>query len=233
MYSSIQKKIYCECKPNCTALKSFGFGKFNYAHCPPEMRAEKGEKARKSYQNKLSRANKSNLTRKVHEAAKGVRNRFSSLLEPVMTPECHNSMTNKGAKTLLRSALLKKADKLFGDYVKNRDTDEQGNGICPCCGKGFNLEDKNSEEETTVNALHFVVRTVYTLRFDERNVWAGHGICNARQHRKPDGREYMNFKIFLHGKLSAAEVQKMEAAHRNINKLSNQDIVQIIKKYQL
>jgi len=132
----------------------------------------------------------------------------------------------------LKSALLKKADKLFSKFIKKRDADERGNIKCPCCDLTYNLKDKTPSGDYIVQALHFVSRGVYSLRYDERQVKAGCCYCNKDMHDFPLGIAYKKFRDKLYLELGVGEVWMMEAEKRNINKLSHADLEEIIEKYK-
>src|SRR5437867_4350969 len=44
-----------------------------------------------------------------------------------------------------KAKLLIMADKLFGDFIKKRDSDTDGNITCICCGKSYNVSDKTND----------------------------------------------------------------------------------------
>src|SRR5690242_2888771 len=44
-------------------------------------------------------------------------------------------LNNPVVKLQTKSDLLRQADKLFGDFIKNRDKDKNGQAKCPCCHK--------------------------------------------------------------------------------------------------
>lgn len=130
-----------------------------------------------------------------------------------------------------KSSMLKIADGLVSEFVRRRDCDGNGNVICPCCHKTFNLEDKTADGKIIV-ALHFVDRDVYNLRFDEsRNIRAGCCYCNLKQHLNPKGQEYKNFRELLVEELGEEEVAEMELEHRKINKITLEQLKNIIEHY--
>lgn len=67
-YSTIKKKK-CKCG-KCNHYPTIGFDGFFYLHAPQEIKDRQGLKAKKSYQNKLNRAKKTLLSRKLHDAQK-------------------------------------------------------------------------------------------------------------------------------------------------------------------
>lgn len=131
---------------------------------------------------------------------------------------------------MVRRQLLILADKLFGNFIKNRDTFE-GKILCPCCQHYFDIEQKDNNGNKVVQPLHFVVRSVYSLRFSEKNVFSGCCYCNLNQHKNPTGIEYINYRSFLVAKLGNEAVTEMEDEKYKINKMHLSDIQDIITKY--
>lgn len=227
-FSSIKIKP-CKCSDSCTKTVSFGFDGYYYAHAPENIKERQGLKAKKGYQNKLNKAKVSNLSRKLHVAANDTKNEKYTSHEPVI---------NAGST---KNVLMGVADKVFGDWIKNRDKFQYFDEVqekevdavkCPCCNGTFNLDAKDDNGDTVVNAMHFINRTVYSLRYDERNVWSGCCYCNSKQHQNPTGKQYQKFKDFLTLKLGIGVVWQMGGARRNINKLSEGDLRDIIEKYK-
>lgn len=135
----------------------------------------------------------------------------------------------KGYKS--KSELLREADRLFADFIKNRDKNNNGHAICPCCGKDV-LVEINGKFNPDCNILHFVDRDIYSLRFDEDNAAAGHSWCNRQQHFNPRGIEYIKFRTFLVNKFGESQVEEMELAKRKINKITEQQLKVVIEHYQ-
>ena len=131
-----------------------------------------------------------------------------------------------------KTKLLAMADKLFGDFIKKRDSDANGNICCVGCGLSFNLADKAADGTYVVQPLHFVSRSVYSLRFDERQVFAGCQYCNLSMHLHPEGEVVKHYQDKLVEDLGIVEVMRMVAQKRNINKLTVEDLKDIIAKYK-
>lgn len=129
-----------------------------------------------------------------------------------------------------KSQLLKDADRLFGDFIKNRDKDKNSQAKCPCCGKDV-LVEVNGKFNPDCNVMHFIDRDVYLLRFDEDAAATGHSWCNRNQHFNPSGIEYQNFKQHLIDKFGEQAVAEMEVAKRKINKITEQQLKNIIEHY--
>lgn len=131
-----------------------------------------------------------------------------------------------------KSQLSKLADKVFADYIKRRDSDINGNIICVCCKDNFNLLDKTPDGNPVVNVLHFVVRTVYSRRYDPDYCYAGCCYCNLKMHLDPEGKEYSNYKSMLVSKFGLPAVEKVERERHLITKLSESDLNEVIEKYK-
>ena len=136
------------------------------------------------------------------------------------------------SKADIKSDYLKMADMLFGKWIKDRDSDSAGNINCVCCFQTFNLKDKDSSGANIVQNLHFVSRGTYSLRFSEINCHAGCSFCNLQMHLEPEGLAYRRFKQFLIDAVGEDEVANMEQQKRNINKLTESELMQIIEHYK-
>ena len=131
-----------------------------------------------------------------------------------------------------KSTYLQLADMLFSKFIKKRDSDSQGNITCVCCSQTANIKDKDKEGNMIVNTMHFVSRGTYSLRFSEVNCHAGCCYCNADMHNEPEGLAYKRFRNYLVSCVGEDEVKNMELQKRNINKLSEGDLISIIEKYK-
>lgn len=131
-----------------------------------------------------------------------------------------------------RIKLLAMADKLFGSYVKDRDSDKDGYVVCVCCGNTFNLSDKTNDGSGVVEPLHFISRSVYSLRFYEFNCFAGCCFCNLKMYLYPEGAAFLAYKNKLVLSKGVDFVDKMLSAKRDINKFSLSDIKEVIEKYK-
>jgi 5-methylcytosine-specific restriction endonuclease McrA len=61
-------------------------------------------------------------------------------------------------------------DRIFSEYIRRRDSDENGYGRCISCGKIVHWKD--------ADAGHFVNRAHMALRYDEKNVNLQCRSCN-------------------------------------------------------
>lgn len=144
--------------------------------------------------------------------------------------EVTKSISQK-SKDLTKSELLKTADRVFGDYIKNRDADSDGKIQCPCCCKFFNLEDVDKEGNKIVQPLHFVSRKIYNHRFNEQQVFSGDCYCNLDMHLYSKGKAYQGYRTFMVNFLGEAEVAELEIAHRKINMIEAKQLKNIIEHY--
>lgn len=129
-----------------------------------------------------------------------------------------------------KSELLKLADKVFGDWVKNRDT-KNGKVTCVCCKEEYFTDAVDSSGKAVIQPLHFVNRGVYDLRFDADNVHAGCCYCNLKQHLNPKGLEYQRYRKFLVNKLGETAVAEMELVKRKINRIEERQLKTVIEHY--
>lgn len=140
-----------------------------------------------------------------------------------------------------KSELLKEADKVFGDWIKKRDTfhvvdnenQEEYDAVkCPCCKKVFGVDDVDGDGKKIVQPLHFVSRGVYDLRHDADNCFAGDAFCNLKMHLNPKGKEYVIYRRFMVDKFGEEAVVEMERKKRDINKITEQQLRNIIDHYK-
>lgn len=215
MAYSIIKRKPCK-KEDCLRPPKMGCkGYCSLEHMPDEMRIDE---TKKTVEKRVKKYN-TQISRKLHNLRNESKKENNSKFEPPV------------ASGSTKSTLMVIADKVFGDFIKKRDKDDQNRIKCPCCNQFFNLDAKTDNGEQIVNAMHFVSRSVYSLRYDERNVWAGCCYCNSKQHQNPSGKQYQKFKDFLTLKLGIGIIWQMETARRNVNKLTEGDLRDIITRY--
>ena len=68
-YSTIKRK-HCKCEEGCKKMPSMGFSGYYYAHAPQEIKDKQGLKAKRGYQNSLSRTRSNALAKKVRSYGK-------------------------------------------------------------------------------------------------------------------------------------------------------------------
>jgi hypothetical protein len=130
-----------------------------------------------------------------------------------------------------KSELLREADRLFSQFIRNRDADKNGNIACVCCGKIYNLEQVDKEGKKIVQPLHFIDRGVYSLRFDEDNCHAGCSYCNLDMFLNKNGFAYRRYLEFMNMTYGEEMVTEMALAHRRINKITEQQLKTVIEYY--
>lgn len=130
-----------------------------------------------------------------------------------------------------KSQLLKEADRLFSLFIRNRDSDKNGNISCVCCGKIYNVGDKDGYGNKIVQNLHFIQRDVYSLRFDEDNCAAGCCYCNKDMSDHPRGTAYMQYLSVMLENFGEDVVKEMQVAHRKINRIEESQLKVIIEHY--
>lgn len=144
--------------------------------------------------------------------------------------------TKKKAKIALKegkSELMELADKVFSQFIRNRAVEPDGKVTCFSCGNRWALTDKNENGDVIINCMHFVVRTVYSLRYNPDAAAAGCCWCNSNQNRWPDGVVYEIFRDMLVNKFGETVVAGWELEKRKINKLTVSILKEIILKYQV
>jgi uncharacterized Zn finger protein (UPF0148 family) len=129
------------------------------------------------------------------------------------------------------SALLTLADNLFGTFIKKRDADKNGNIVCPCCYKTYNLKDKDNHGNKIVQPLHYVSRKVYSHRYNTNAIHAGCCYCNKKCHDDPDCQEQQRYRNFMVGKLGNEAVTEIEDAKYTVNRISHSELQGVINKY--
>ena len=75
-------------------------------------------------------------------------------------------------KKLSRSKLIKKLDLIFSKYIRISNADKNGYCTCVTCGK------KGYWEKDIIDAGHFISRTAFSTRWDERNCKPQCRYCN-------------------------------------------------------
>jgi hypothetical protein len=152
-----------------------------------------------------------------------------------ITSRASNNIESKMKKEVrkkTKSDYLKIADLLFSAFIKKRDSDSSGNIKCISCNRTYNLKDKNSDGSYIVQAMHFVPRGTYSLRFDERNVHAGCCYCNLDMHLHSDGHAYKRYRNYLLNTIGKEDLEEMELSKKEINKITDSYLKEIINKYK-
>lgn len=132
---------------------------------------------------------------------------------------------------LSKSKLLKLCDAAFSRYIRNRDT-HGGKVTCICCKKVFDADAVDKDGQRIIQCLHFVKRSVYSLRFDEyQNCNAGCCYCNKDMNDAPFGIAYQCYRQTLVERIGEPELAAMELEHRKINRLEESQLKVILEHY--
>jgi len=117
------------------------------------------------------------------------------------------------------SALEKKLDKIFSEYIRRKNADHGGTVDCCTCGKLFYWKD--------VDAGHFVKRQHRSIRWDERNVHPQCTRCNHFMGGRQD--DYAQFIIRKYGQTVFDELMLLK--YRSV-KHTRADLNDMIELYQ-
>jgi hypothetical protein len=109
-----------------------------------------------------------------------------------------------------RKKLIKKLDKVFGDYIKKRD-----NYTCVLCG---------SKER--VQCGHLLTRAAYSTRWDEEGCFAQCFKCNYTHEFRP----YPFYQWFIK-KFGQEKLDDLYFRHKQVVKFKNFQLEELIEKY--
>lgn len=141
--------------------------------------------------------------------------------------------SNNNLEILGKAKLLKLCDAAFSRYIRNRDT-HNGKVTCICCKKVFDADAVDKDGQRIIQNLHFVKRSVYSLRFDEyNNCNAGCTWCNNDMNKNSFGVAYQQYRQTLVERIGESEVALMELEHRKINRLEEAQLRVILEHYQI
>lgn len=115
--------------------------------------------------------------------------------------------------------LKEKLDRVFSEYIRRRDADENGYIRCISCGKIVYWKD--------ADAGHFVNRRHMSLRYDEKNVNAQCRSCNRFDEGNPIG-----YAEGLKRKYGSQVIRYFEIKKHNIAQYTKVAYEQLIKYYQ-
>jgi len=115
-----------------------------------------------------------------------------------------------------RKTLIKKLDRVFSEYIRKRDTDSKGYGLCCTCAKRIHYKEGH--------AGHFMSRRHYSTRWDEENVNLQCSGCNTFR-----GGEQYKFALFLNDKYKTDKATELLIKSRESAKYS---IIDLQEKYE-
>lgn len=113
-----------------------------------------------------------------------------------------------------KSQLVKELDKIFSEYIRLRDRN-----ICITCGC--------IGEHKIMQAGHYVSRSCYALRWDERNVHCQCYSCNIC--KSGNLITYREKLVLIYGE---KEVKKLEQQRHTVIKYTQSDIIGLIELYK-
>jgi hypothetical protein len=121
-------------------------------------------------------------------------------------------------KTL--SQLKKDLTKVFNQYVRRRDSIEDGTMFkCICCGQ--------VKPMSLCHASHFYASTFTAVRWDEDNVNAGCSHCNTFLHGN-----LLEYRKGLLAKIGEERLQRLEIRRHNEAKYDRGTLEILIKRYK-
>ena len=121
-------------------------------------------------------------------------------------------------RKVTRKSLIKKLDTIFSIYIRLRDANKDGFCKCISCQKINHWKD--------VDAGHFIGRSHLITRYDPKNVYAQCRYCN----RYLAGNQYL-YSVSLK-KIDSNLPEKLLRKSRKTIKLSNDELLVLIKKYK-
>lgn len=113
--------------------------------------------------------------------------------------------------------LKKEADKFYSQYIRLRDADRNGVGLCITCGV------KKPWKE--LQNGHFVKRSVNSLRFNDENCNAQCYSCNVMKY----GEQY-KYAQEIDFKYGVGTAEKLYARRFETHKFSAQELLDIIEQ---
>jgi hypothetical protein len=122
-------------------------------------------------------------------------------------------------RTPKRSTLIKKADTVFSQYIRQRYANNSGITECYTCGK--------KDHWKNLQCGHFMSRKHYSTRWDETNCQVQCAGCNVFRY----GEQY-KFGRNLDIELGNGTANSLEVKSRQIVKYSNVDLMELIKHYK-
>ncbi len=120
---------------------------------------------------------------------------------------------------MTRSKIVKKLDSVFSLYIRNRFANN-GKAECFTCGK--------IDDVSRLHAGHFMSRKHYATRWDETNVQVQCPKCNLFG----QGEKY-TFGLNLDKEYGEGTAEKLQQKARNLVKLSNDDLNELIEKFKV
>jgi len=118
-----------------------------------------------------------------------------------------------------RKTLIRKLDKIFSAYIRQRDADKKGYCTCCTCGKKLPI--------TQIHCGHFMSRRFMITRWDEENCSAQCAGCNTFN----QGEQY-KFGVFLDKKYGEGKAQELLEKSRKTMKYSVTDLQELFEYFK-
>lgn len=115
--------------------------------------------------------------------------------------------------------LVEQLDKVFSKFIRLRDAGENGYTVCISCGKKLPFE--------LMQCGHFFPRWHMNTRWDEDNCHSQCVFCNCHNHGNLEA-----YKENLIKKIGQSAYARLEIAHNEIRKWSNNELKDLIKYYK-
>ena len=121
-------------------------------------------------------------------------------------------------KTKSISSLKSKLDRVFSEFIRLRDADENGLCRCYCCGKLLHWKQSQN--------MHFIPRQHMALRYSETNCHSGCIKCNYYNNGNIEA-----YTVHLKKDYGNDIVEKLLVAKSQVVKFSVTEYEVMIKKY--
>jgi hypothetical protein len=115
--------------------------------------------------------------------------------------------------------LKKKLDAVFSEYVRRRDTLDNGLVQCCSCGKYFHWKN--------MDCGHFVSRRVNSVRFDERNTGPQCRSCNRFHHGMAAG-----FALYIKKRYGEGTIEELHRLSNEIKRFRVGELQEVMKYYR-
>jgi len=123
------------------------------------------------------------------------------------------------AKKPKRSTLVKKADAIFSQYIRQRNADSNGITECFTCGK--------NDHWKKLQCGHFMSRKHYATRWNEKNCQVQCSGCNVFRY----GEQY-TFGRNLDAYIENGLAEKLNLLSHKTVKYDNNDLLDLINFYK-
>lgn len=112
-----------------------------------------------------------------------------------------------------------KLDKVFSQFIRLRDSDENGMGKCCTCSKRINWKE--------AHCGHFISRRHLSTRWDERNTALQCPYCNVYC----QGQQYF-FSVFIEQRHGVGTVEKLIQKSKQTIKITKSEYQEMISVYK-